>query len=112
MAYNATGCGEGLSMTIPPLFDGTNFAIWKSRFKIYAKSQGIKVWLAIERGEKVPTKIVGEKIVEKDVDELTTDDEKAMNIASIAEQVLTSALIENNTKELAIARMQKKSGKN
>lgn len=101
MAYNATGCGEGLSMTRPPLFDGTNFATWKNRFKIYAKSQGIKVWLAIERSVKVSTKIMGEKIVEKDVDEFTTDDEKAMNIASIAEQVLTSAFIEIEYKRVS-----------
>lgn len=100
MAYsNATGCG-GLSMSIPPLFDDTNFATWKNIFRIYARSQGIKVWQAFEWGIKVPAKMVDEKIMEKDTDEFTTKEEELMNLVSRAEMVLTSALIEKKYKRV------------
>nr|XP_017227813.1 PREDICTED: uncharacterized protein LOC108203408 [Daucus carota subsp. sativus] len=66
MAFiNAIGCSEGLSNSRPPLFDGTNFATWKTRFRIYARSQGVKVWMAIEDGTILPTKIVDDIIIEK-----------------------------------------------
>ena len=68
MAYlNTIGCGEGLSSSRPPLFDGTNFATWKTRFRIYARSQGVKVWMAIEDGIIIPTKIIDDVIYEKKV---------------------------------------------
>lgn len=95
-------------MSRSPLFDGTNFAMWKNRFKIYAKSQGIKVWLAIKRGTKMPTEIVGEKTVEKDADEYTLEDEEAMNLASKVEMVLTSVLIEKEYKRVNNCKRAKK----
>ena len=57
MAYLSTiGCGEGLSSSRPPLFDSTNIDTWKMRFRIYARSQGVKVWMAIYDGVLVPMK--------------------------------------------------------
>ncbi|XP_063942630.1 uncharacterized protein LOC135150298 [Daucus carota subsp. sativus] len=101
MAYiNAIGCSEGLSNSRPPLFDGTNFATWKTRFRIYARSQGVKVWMAIEDGTIIPTKMVDDTIIEKKVSEYTHEEEDRMNIAAKAEMVLTSALAEKEYKRV------------
>ncbi|XP_063945976.1 uncharacterized protein LOC108203293 [Daucus carota subsp. sativus] len=101
MAYlNTIGCGEGLSSSRPPLFDGTNFATWKTRFRIYARSRGVKVWMAIKDGIIIPTKIIDDVIYEKKVSEYTHDEEDRMNIAAKAEMVLTSALAEKEYKRV------------
>nr|XP_017228692.1 PREDICTED: spindle pole body component 110-like [Daucus carota subsp. sativus] len=101
MAYlNTIGCGEGLSSSRPPLFDGTNFATWKTRFRIYARSQGVKVWMAIEDGIIIPTKIIDDVIFEKKVSEYTHEEEDRMNIAAKGEMVLTSALAEKEYKRV------------
>ncbi|XP_063948083.1 uncharacterized protein LOC135152179 [Daucus carota subsp. sativus] len=101
MAYmNAIGCSKGLSNSRPPLFDGTNFATWKTRFKIYARSQGVKVWMAIEDGTIIPSKIVDDVTIKKKVSEYTHEEEDRMNIAAKAEMVLTSALTEKEYKRI------------
>ncbi|XP_063938069.1 uncharacterized protein LOC135147938 [Daucus carota subsp. sativus] len=101
MAYiNAIGCSEGLSNSRPPLFNGTKFATWKTRFRIYARSQGVKVWMAIEDGTIIPTKIVDDTIIEKKVSEYTHEEEDRMNIAAKAEMVLISALAEKEYKRV------------
>ena len=84
----------------PPLFDGTNFATWKTRFRIYSRSQGVKVWMTIEDGVITPTKTVEDVIIEKKVSEYTPIEEERMNIAAKAEMVLTSALAEKEYKRV------------
>jgi len=91
---NPVGCGEGLTSSRPPLFDGTNFATWKTRFRIYARSQGVKVWMAIEDGVRIPTNTINDIIIKKKVSEYNLEEEATMNIAAKAEMVLTSALVE------------------
>ena len=39
----------------PPLFDGTSFSIWKTRFHIYARSQGLNIWMRIKDATIIPT---------------------------------------------------------
>ncbi|KAL8120843.1 hypothetical protein AgCh_017861 [Apium graveolens] len=97
---NPVGYGEGLSRSRPPLFDGTNFATWKMRFRIYARSQGVKVWMAIEDGVRIPTKTIDDTIVKKKVSEYNLEEEATMNIAAKAEMVLTSALAEKEYKRV------------
>ncbi|XP_074328291.1 uncharacterized protein LOC141666198 [Apium graveolens] len=95
MAYvNTIGCGAGQSSSRPPLFDHTNFATWKTRFRIYARSQGVRVWMAIEDGVIIPTKTVDDIIIEKKVGEYNTIEEERINIDAKAEMVITSALDE------------------
>ncbi|KAL8120256.1 hypothetical protein AgCh_017419 [Apium graveolens] len=100
VCINPVGCGEGLSSSRPPLFDGTNFATWKMRFRIYARSQGVKVWMAIEDDVRTPTKTVDDIIIEKKVSEYTLEEEATMNIAAKEEMVLTSALEEKEYKRV------------
>ena len=37
-----------------PLFDGTNYAFWSIRMKLFFQSQGLDVWLVVEDGYIVP----------------------------------------------------------
>ena len=41
---------HGQSLFIPPLFDGTNYAYWKVRIKVFLQALGEQVWQAIEVG--------------------------------------------------------------
>ena len=46
---------RGQSLIIPPLFDGTNYAYWKVRMRVFLQSLNEKVWLAVEVGSTKPT---------------------------------------------------------
>ena len=39
-------CGQ--SLLIPPLFNGTNYAYWKVRMKVFLQALGEQVWQAVE----------------------------------------------------------------
>ena len=41
---------RGQSLLIPPLFDGTNYAYWKVRMKLFLQALGEQVWQAIKVG--------------------------------------------------------------
>ena len=41
---------RGQSLLIPPLFDGTNYAYWKVRMKVFLQALGEKAWQAVEIG--------------------------------------------------------------
>ena len=47
---NPVVMGKGLSLIIPPLFDGTNYAYWKVRMRAFLQSLDKKVWQAVEIG--------------------------------------------------------------
>ena len=39
---------RGQSLLIPPLFNGTNYAYWKVRMKVFLQALGEQVWQAVE----------------------------------------------------------------
>ena len=41
---------EGTSTNKPPLFDGTNFSLWKVRMRTYIMALGVDVWDVVETG--------------------------------------------------------------
>ena len=45
---------HGQSLLIPPLFDGTNYAYWKVRIKVFLQALGEQVWQAIGVGQIKP----------------------------------------------------------
>jgi hypothetical protein len=45
---------EGTSTSMPPLFDGTNFAFWKIRMRTYLMALGADVWDVVEIGYTNP----------------------------------------------------------
>ncbi|KAG9450347.1 hypothetical protein H6P81_010312 [Aristolochia fimbriata] len=79
---------EGASNTRPPLLDGSNYSYWKAKMQIYIKAQDEKAWKTIEKGWRLPTKLVGEgddeKIVEKPDTEWIEEEEKLSNCNSKA----------------------------
>ena len=48
-------CGQ--SLFIPHLFDGTNYAYWKVRMKVFLQDLGEQVWQAIEVGQIKPNEV-------------------------------------------------------
>ena len=38
----------------PPLFDGTNYALWSLRMRLFLQSQRLDVWTNIENGYTIP----------------------------------------------------------
>ncbi|KAF7824928.1 DUF4219 domain-containing protein/UBN2 domain-containing protein [Senna tora] len=47
---------QGHSIKRPPLFDGTNYALWKIKMKIFIQSQNVDVWRVISQGPHVITR--------------------------------------------------------
>ena len=47
----------GQSLIISPLFDGTNYAYWKVRMRVFLQSLDEKVWQAVEIGWIKPTEV-------------------------------------------------------
>ena len=48
---------RGQSLLIPPLFDGTNYAYWKVRMKVFLQALGEQVWQAVEVGWIKPKEV-------------------------------------------------------
>ena len=46
---------KGQSLIIPPLFDGTNYAYWKVRMRVFLQSLDKNVWQVVEIGWTKPT---------------------------------------------------------
>src|SRR5262249_4551809 len=74
---------EGQSTTRPPLFDGSNYAYWKTRMTIFLKASGYFVWKVIEDGPYVAT------TSESEWDDTVI---KKMSLDSIATNILYCAL--------------------
>ncbi|VFQ80613.1 unnamed protein product [Cuscuta campestris] len=49
---------EGQSTTRPPFFDGTNYAYWKERMRIFIQSNDFDSWMVIKHGNTTPANIV------------------------------------------------------
>ena len=62
---------EGGSTTRPPLFNGSNYAYWKARMRVFLKTIDERVWMTVVQGWTHPTEIVEEKIVPTPQDEWT-----------------------------------------
>ena len=45
------------SLIIPSLFDGTNYAYWKVRMRVFLQSLDVKVWQAVEIGWTKPKEV-------------------------------------------------------
>ena len=52
---------HGHSLVIRPHFDGTNYADWKVRMKVFLKSIDKKVWNYVEYRWEKPTTLVSER---------------------------------------------------
>jgi hypothetical protein len=53
------------SLSRPPLFNGTNFALWKIRMKTYLMSLGMEIWKIVVDGYKIPTNLPTHEVGKK-----------------------------------------------
>ena len=53
---------RGQLLIIPPLFDGTNYAYWKVRMRVFLQSLDEKVWQAVEIGWTKPKEASGYQV--------------------------------------------------
>ena len=83
---------RGQSLIIPPLFDGTNYAYWKVRMRVFLRSLDEKVWQAIEIGWTKP------KEVPTDWDDAKI---KVVNFNSRALNALFSAVTNEEFKKIS-----------
>ena len=89
---------RGQSLIIPPLFDGTNYAYWKVRMRVFLRSLDEKVWQAIEIGWTKP------KEVPTDWDDAKI---KAVNFNSRALNALFSAITNEEFKKISFTEIAK-----
>ena len=89
---------RGQSLVIPPLFDGTNYAYWKVRMKVFLQSLDEKVWQAVEIGWTKP------KEAPVDWDDVKI---KAANFNSRALNALFSAVINEEFKKISSTKTAK-----
>ena len=90
---------KGQSLIIPPLFDGTNYAYWKVRIRVFLQSLDEKEWQAVEIGWTKPTEALA-----------NWDDAKIMaaNFNSRALNVLFSAVTNEEFKKIFSTKTAKK----
>ena len=83
---------KGQSLIIPLLFDGTNYAYWKVRIRVFLQSLDEKVWQVVETDWTKP------KEVSADWDNAKI---KAANFNSRALNVIFSAVINEEFKKIS-----------
>ena len=83
---------RGQLLIIPPLFDGTNYAYWKVRMRVFLQSLDEKVWQAVEIGWTKP------KEAPADWDEAKI---KAINFNNRALNALFSAVTNEEFKKIS-----------
>ena len=69
---------QGRSFTRPPLFHGSNFALWKKLMQIFIKDHDYEVCEIISRDDFVPTMKERDKIVLKPILAFTHEETKKM----------------------------------
>ena len=89
---------RGQSFIIPPLFDGINYAYWKSRMTAFLQSLDEKVWQVVEIGWTKP------KEVPVDQDDAKI---KAANFNSRALNALFSAVMNEEFKNISFVKTTK-----
>ena len=62
--------GEGQSIVRPPLFNGENYAYWKTRMRQFIQANDYKAWRVIVNGPTIPTKIMGDEEKERDANDI------------------------------------------
>ncbi|XP_022868632.1 uncharacterized protein LOC111388180 [Olea europaea var. sylvestris] len=80
------------SLSVPPFFDGSNYAYWKVRMRAFLKSLDEHVWISVQNGWKPPSSIVSGNIHLTDISLWTKDELAACNWNSKGIHALFMAL--------------------
>ena len=72
MSSHNNAFSEGQSIARPPMFDGTEYAYWKTRMRIFLDT--IDAWDIVESGYSRPKITVDDLEIDKPRDRWTTDE--------------------------------------
>lgn len=93
--FNPTSHVEGLSISRPPFFNGSDYSYWKTRMNIFLQSIDYDLWYIVLEGPFVPTKIVDGISHPKEPKEYNEDDKKKLSLNAKAINMLYCALDKN-----------------
>ena len=88
---------EGNSINRPFMFNGEGYHYWKTRMQILIEAIDLNIWDAIEVGPFIPTKVVGNVIIEKPREEWNDDERRKVQYNLKAKNIITSALSMDET---------------
>ncbi|KAL5539862.1 hypothetical protein UlMin_046289 [Ulmus minor] len=78
------GMKEGLSNSRPPLLEGMNYLIWKTKMRSFLCSLDDDVWFSILEGYKIPTDVTEEGSIPKSRSKWTVQEKRDSNMNSKA----------------------------
>ncbi|MQM21658.1 hypothetical protein Taro_054702 [Colocasia esculenta] len=77
------GHNEGQSVNRPPLFDGEDYAYWKTRMEYFLQGHDYQIWSIVEEGDLLVT---------NEKNQWTDDDRKKVSLNCKAKSILCCAL--------------------
>ncbi|KAL5580013.1 hypothetical protein UlMin_012455 [Ulmus minor] len=80
----SAGMKEGLSNSRPPLFEGMNYLIWKTKMRSFLCSLDDDVWFSILEGYKIPAEVTEQGSVPKSRSKWTIQEKRDSNMNSKA----------------------------
>ena len=83
---------EGHSIVRPPLFNGEDYAYWKTRMRLFVQANDYEVWKIIMKGPFILTKKVNDREVPKEEWEWDEKDTKMAQLNAKAMHTLFCAL--------------------
>ncbi|XP_022856135.1 uncharacterized protein LOC111377295, partial [Olea europaea var. sylvestris] len=97
------------SLSVPPFFDGSNYAYWKVRMRAFLKSLDEHVWISVQNGWKPPSIIVSGNIHLTDISVWTKDELAACNWNSKGIHALFMALSPEEFRRVSMCETAKES---
>ena len=101
---------EGQSIARPPMFNGSDYAYWKARMKIYLVSVDYDVWDIIDTGYTPLTEIVNGIVTPKRKSRWDANEKKLYSIDSKAMNALICALDKTEYNRISIVIQPRKFG--
>ncbi|MQM21703.1 hypothetical protein Taro_054748 [Colocasia esculenta] len=77
--------GEGHSINIPPLFDGIDFAYWKTHMEVFLHGQSYDLWNVITKGDVKVT-------LNEGTSEFSKEDKEKLSLNTRARNILYCAI--------------------
>ena len=93
---------EGHSIVRPPLFNGEDYAYWKTRMRLFVQANDYEVWKIIMKGPLIPTKKVDDCEVPKEEWEWDEKDTKMAQLNAKAMHTLFCALGPNEYNRVSL----------
>ncbi|XP_022864588.1 uncharacterized protein LOC111384537 [Olea europaea var. sylvestris] len=99
------------SLSVPPYFDGTNYAYWNIRMRAFLKSLDEHVWVSVQNGWKPPSTIVSGTVNLTDISLWTKDEIAEHNWNSKGLHALFMVVSPEEFRRLSMCETAKEKGK-